>query len=380
MSDRYPNLTKSQINYITKIPDMPSETKRLILLALDSAIGDVSADSGSGVDNWIDLNDTDPTSYAGSAGEFVRVNLAEDGLEFGVPTDTDTDAFLDLTDVTESSFSGEAGNIVAVNAGETGLEFIAPASGGGSGLEWVELDSSGTTNAELNKGYIINSSGVTLKLPDNFENTSGSTSTTGYSKYAIWVYTGDMAGSFHSVDIDDYSNPNDYFVNLAHDKQSSGGSWANEYVIPGNCLCVLIGHREVGEGTNINWDIRYVSRGLRENQDNYANGVVPWIETQTGPGTLDARRYKSNIETNGGSPNAITLGDGLVHGQQKLIELTVGSQDAVVTPTNFEDGTTITFDGSNIGQCCLLQWSDITGSWHLADTYRNSNGTPPTVA
>lgn len=382
MSDqfRYPNLTKDQINYITKIPDLPSETKRLILLALDSAIGSASGGGGSGVSSWIDLNDTDPTTFAGAAGEFVRVNVGETGLEFAVPPDTNTDAFLDLTDVTESSYSGEAGNLVAVNLAEDGLEFIAPASGGGSGFEWVELANSDTVVAEPNKGYIINSPDCVITLPDDFEDTNGTTDQTGYSKYPIMIYTGDRFGGYYPVDIDDYTDPGNYFLNLEHDRSGGGGAWANDFVIPGNCLCYLIGYRDAGEGINIIWDVRYISRGIRDNRNDYAHGIVGWSETLVGPGTLDNRRYKSNLETNGAAPNAYTLQDGLVHGQLKLIELTAGARDAVVTPTNFEDGTTITFTGSNIGQCCLLQWSDLTGSWHLADLYRNSNATPPAVA
>jgi hypothetical protein len=40
---------------------------------------------GAGTDNWIDLVDTYPTSYTGNADKFVRVNSAQDGLEFAFP-------------------------------------------------------------------------------------------------------------------------------------------------------------------------------------------------------------------------------------------------------------------------------------------------------
>ena len=40
------------------------------------------ASTGGGSSSWIDLTDTDPTGYAGSAGYLVRVNATPDGLEF----------------------------------------------------------------------------------------------------------------------------------------------------------------------------------------------------------------------------------------------------------------------------------------------------------
>lgn len=41
---------------------------------------------GGGASTWIDLTDTDPTTYVGSAGYFVRVNATPNGLEFVNPT------------------------------------------------------------------------------------------------------------------------------------------------------------------------------------------------------------------------------------------------------------------------------------------------------
>jgi hypothetical protein len=34
---------------------------------------------------WLSLTDTDPSSYSGQSGKFVKVNAGEDGLEFGTP-------------------------------------------------------------------------------------------------------------------------------------------------------------------------------------------------------------------------------------------------------------------------------------------------------
>lgn len=58
-------------------------------LALLSDVG------GSGVDNFIDLTDTDPTSYTGAAGQLVRVNSTPDGLEFASANGIDATAVHD---------------------------------------------------------------------------------------------------------------------------------------------------------------------------------------------------------------------------------------------------------------------------------------------
>ncbi len=46
-------------------------------------VGVASGTGGSAT--WIGLDDTAPTAYTGEAGKFVKVNLTENGLDFGVP-------------------------------------------------------------------------------------------------------------------------------------------------------------------------------------------------------------------------------------------------------------------------------------------------------
>ena len=126
---------------------------------------------GGGASSWIDLTDTDPTTYVGSAGYLVRVNATPNGLEFvdgttlfassghthtlsdlsDVPAETtgttsfyvlrwndNTDSFawyddagygggsgtfLSLTD-TPSDFTGSAGYLLRVNATPNAVEFV----------------------------------------------------------------------------------------------------------------------------------------------------------------------------------------------------------------------------------------------------------------
>lgn len=67
--------------------------------------------------SFLDLNDT-PSSYTGEALRLVRVNAAQDALEF---TDN-VDTFIKLTD-TPASYAGEALKIVQVKSTEDGVEF-----------------------------------------------------------------------------------------------------------------------------------------------------------------------------------------------------------------------------------------------------------------
>lgn len=65
--------------------------------------------------------DQTPSSFAGDALKHLRVNAAEDAIEFVSPT-------LLLQNDFPSSYSGDALKLVRVNAGETGLEFASAAT------------------------------------------------------------------------------------------------------------------------------------------------------------------------------------------------------------------------------------------------------------
>jgi parallel beta-helix repeat protein len=75
-----------------------------------------------------------PTSYAGQAGLFLKVNAGETGLEFGAAGGATT--FIQLTDV-PASYAGQGGKFVKVNAGATALEFAT--GGGGAAIVPVTL-------------------------------------------------------------------------------------------------------------------------------------------------------------------------------------------------------------------------------------------------
>jgi hypothetical protein len=109
------------------------------------------------VTSFLGLSDT-PNTYAGSALEFVRVNAGANALEFFDLTATLVTTFLQLTD-TPSSYSGAALKYVRVNAGATALEFFdltstlvttflqltdTPASYSGAGLKIVRVNAGAT--------------------------------------------------------------------------------------------------------------------------------------------------------------------------------------------------------------------------------------------
>lgn len=75
----------------------------------------------SGVTKFIELSDV-PASYVGAAGDIVRVNATETGLEFF--TLALVTAFLQLSDVPHS-YAGAGSKFVRVNVAENALEFFA---------------------------------------------------------------------------------------------------------------------------------------------------------------------------------------------------------------------------------------------------------------
>ena len=61
----------------------PGVTKIFYTDGTTNDLRDITGASGGS--SWIDLTDTDPSSYSGQAGKLVRVNAAPDGLEFVSP-------------------------------------------------------------------------------------------------------------------------------------------------------------------------------------------------------------------------------------------------------------------------------------------------------
>jgi len=81
----------------------------------------VSVSGGSGASDFLSLDDT-PSSYSGEGEKFVKVNAAEDALEF-VTGGAGASTFLDLTD-TPDDYTDQEFNYVVVSGAENELVFM----------------------------------------------------------------------------------------------------------------------------------------------------------------------------------------------------------------------------------------------------------------
>lgn len=104
-------LTQALENYLTRL-------KAAICADLQQIVEECCG--GGGATSFLDLTDT-PDSYAGAAGDLVRVNAGETGLEFWTLPAL-VESFLDLDD-TPNSYAGAANYAVAVNNATNALEF-----------------------------------------------------------------------------------------------------------------------------------------------------------------------------------------------------------------------------------------------------------------
>lgn len=125
MSYVYQVLTPEQIRILDSDPGWTSLEIKFSQF-LDTAI----VQGGGGISSFLDLNDV-PATYAGSGGYTVAVNGTETGLTFLPPLTVPT-TFVGLTD-TPADYSGStAGDFLKVNGTNDGIEFVA---GGGTGTK-----------------------------------------------------------------------------------------------------------------------------------------------------------------------------------------------------------------------------------------------------
>lgn len=82
------------------------------------------------------------------------------------------------------------------------------------------------------------------------------------------------------------------------------------------------------------------------------------IDTRTGAGAISVTAEYTNLVTT--AADALTLADG-VAGQRKVIKMKTDGGDGTLTPANFADGTTITFN--SVGDVVELIFAD--GKWNL---------------
>lgn len=117
---------------------------------------------------FLNLSDTDPTSYTGLDGYRAVVNASEDGIEL------EQNLLLTLDDFSDTTLTGKAGQVIKVNAGETAFELGAVSGSGGA--------------AEAFHAYGSDGVGVQVYLTEDFANSNYSTLTGGYTAPSDGVY------------------------------------------------------------------------------------------------------------------------------------------------------------------------------------------------
>jgi hypothetical protein len=73
-------------------------------------------------------------------------------------------------------------------------------------------------------------------------------------------------------------------------------------------------------------------------------------------GAIPVTSLYSSLDSSGGAL-AMTLADG-VAGQMKIIKCDTAGNNAVVTPANLKDGSTLTFDAANEVACLVFDGTD----------------------
>ena len=105
--------------------------------------------------------------------------------------------------------------------------------------------------------------------------------------------------------------------------------------------------------------------------------LIPFAAAQalSGAGAINVTSYYTAWTTTGA--DAGTLADGTVKGQLKKIQLIVDGGDGTLTPSNFGDGTTITF--ADAGDYVVLVWDG--SDWEVLESGNDADGaTAPAVA
>lgn len=89
------------------------------------------------------------------------------------------------------------------------------------------------------------------------------------------------------------------------------------------------------------------------------------LEAASGAVVIPVDTLFTGLTTNATAAIAATLADGVKAGQLKIIKLTLKTtNNAVVTPANFGDGTTLTFDAT--GEIAVLVWDG--ADWRVVYT------------
>lgn len=133
---------------------------------------------------FIQLTDA-PETYSGQAGKTIKVNTAENGLEFDVASGIT--AFTQLTDVPQS-YTGNKGKVLAVNDQELGLVFVDGGSGGSGVTKFIQL-------SDVPASY-SNSGGMFLRVKSDTSGLEFANAPGGGSGAATFIQLTDVPQSY----------------------------------------------------------------------------------------------------------------------------------------------------------------------------------------
>jgi hypothetical protein len=162
---------------------------------------------------------------------------------------------------------------------------------------------------------------------------------------------------------------------LGADEQANGTSLENQQVkAVTNADAAIARVTRAGSSVTKAWG-RILSRyRLRPALQPYIPSGA--LQSLSGAGAVNVTSYLTNA-TSTGAAQALTLADGLVLGQLKRITHVVDGGSLVLTPSNFDNGTTITF--TSVGETALLIWNG--AKWACVELANTATpGTLPAIA
>ncbi len=89
----------------------------------------------------------------------------------------------------------------------------------------------------------------------------------------------------------------------------------------------------------------------------YGQSIRGGVQGLTGAGAVDLTNLITELTTTGA--DALTLADGTISGQVKIVNMIVDGGDGTLTPVTFANGTTITFDA--VAESATLVWNSTIG-------------------
>lgn len=92
-----------------------------------------------------------------------------------------------------------------------------------------------------------------------------------------------------------------------------------------------------------------------------ADGEPKGTETLTGAGAVNPDKLVTMLVTNGA--NALTLANGEVQGQIKIITMKTDGGDGTLTPTSLVAGASTTITFNDVGDSVVLMWNG--AAWNI---------------